>query len=143
MRHLFNSRVAVEELAGDFVNGTPIMDWAKLNLVVDPLLGVPGEMLCRLDVNFARPGKDQPMPIVAGRAPDRVAILFCSATTALKAGHRLRTIAGPLAGSVWEVRMVPDVAQGFSAGHHMEVQVVEVAQQLAGVFPSTDMETGL
>jgi hypothetical protein len=143
MRHLYNSRVEVEELAGDFINGTPSYTWAKLGLVIDASLGVPGEMLCRLDMTFQRPGKDQPQPIVAGRAPDRIGLLFYDYSDAIKAGHRLRVIAGPLIGGVFELRAIPDVAQAYSAGHHMEVQVMEVAQNLAGTFPASDLETGL
>lgn len=143
MRHLYNSRVAVEELAGDFVNGTPSYTWAKLNLVVDRALGVPGELMCRLDLNFVRPGKDQPQPIVAGRAPDRIGLMLFAYADGIKAGQRVRVIAGPVAGSVFEIRAVPDPAQGFTDTHHMEVQVVEVAQRLAATFPGADLETGL
>ncbi len=133
----------MEELAGDFVNGTPTYTWAKLGIVIDRFLGVPGEMMCRLDLTFQRPGKDQPQPIVAGRAPDRIGLLFYDYTDAIRAGHRIRVIGGPLTGGVFELRQIPDVAQAYSIGHHMEVQVQEVAQALAGKFPATDMETGL
>lgn len=143
MRHLYNSRVEVEELAGDFIDGSPTYTWMKLGIVVDRYLGVPGEMMCRLDLTYLRPGKDQPQPIVAGRAPDRIGLLFYDYTDLIKAGHRIRVIGGPLTGGVFELRAIPDVAQGYSLGHHMEVQVVEVAQQLVGKFPATDMETGL
>ncbi len=143
MRHLYNSRVEVEELAGDFQNGTPSYTWMKLGIVIDPYLGVPGEMMCRLDLTFQRPGKDQPQPIVAGRAPDRIGLLFYDYSDQIKAGHRIRVIGGPLTGGVFELRAIPDVAQAYAIGHHMEVQVQEVAQQLAGKFPATDMETGL
>lgn len=143
MRHLYNTRVAVDELTGEFHDGTPTMTWSQLSTVIDPTLGVPGEMACRLDLTFQRPGKDQPQVIVAGRAPDRTGLLFFDAFPGVKAGQRIRVLSGPAAGAVFEIRVVPDPAQGFAATHHMEVQVVEVAQRLQGVFPGTDMETGL
>lgn len=143
MRHLFNSRVAVEELAGQFLDGTPSYTWAKLNRNVDPYLTEPGELMCRLDLYFIRPGKDQPMPVVAGRAPDRIGLMLFTTTSAIKAGQRIRVISGPVTGGVFEIRAVPDPAQGFTTTHHMEVQVIEVAQKLAGTFPGADLETGL
>ncbi len=142
MRHLFNTRVAVEELAGDFLDGAPQYTWAKMNYVIDTALNVPGEMMCRLDLTFQRPGKDQPQPIVAGRAPDRVGILFFAPFQEVTAGPRIRVISGPMTGAVFELRQIPDPAQGFADTHHMEVQVVEVAQKLQGVFPGADLETG-
>jgi hypothetical protein len=83
---------------------------------------------------FVRPGKDAPMPLVAGRAPDRVGTLFCDPTPHLKAGDRIHAIDGPVTGT-FEIRAIPDVAVGFGIGHHMEVQLIEVAQELTGVFP--------
>jgi hypothetical protein len=143
MRHLYNSRVVVEELSGDFDAGTPTYTWVRSVAILDPALGVPGELMCRLDLNFIRPGKDQPQPIVAGRAPDRMGLMLFDATAGIKAGQRIRVIDGPAAGATFEIRAVPDPAQGFSDTHHMEVQVIEVAQQLRGVFPGTDMESWL
>jgi len=33
---------------------------------------------CRLDLTFLRRGEDQPLPIEAGKAPDRGGVMFCS-----------------------------------------------------------------
>lgn len=139
MRHLYNSRAEVLRLSGALVLGTPTLTWSKISDTPDTVLGVEGELMCRLDLNFVRPGKDQPMPVEAGRAPDRIGVLFYSVTDALKAGDRVRMLAGPITGT-FEVRVIPDPAVAYAAAHHMEVQVVEVAQQLAGVFPSASPE---
>jgi hypothetical protein len=137
MRHLFNSRVEVLRLTGVLQAGTPTLSWNTITDVVDPYLSAPGQLMCRIDLQFLRPGRDQPMPAVAGRAPDRVGVLFLSITDALKAGDRIHTLTGPVTGT-FEVRAIPDVAAQFADGHHMEVQIIEVAQGLTGVFPSAE-----
>ncbi len=139
MRHLYNSRAEIQRLSGELVNGTPTLTWSKITEKPDPILNTDGELLCRLDLNFVRPGKDQPMPVVAGRAPDRVGLLMFDTTNVIKAGDRVHMLAGPIVGT-FEIRVIPDPAVGFAAAHHMEVQVIEVAQQLPGVFPSAQPE---
>lgn len=139
MRHLYNSRVAVTELSGTMQFGTPTLAWNKLAVIVDSHLAVPGEMMCRLDLNFLRLGKDAPMPVVAGRAPDRVGVLFCDVTDKLKAGQRIECLAGPVRGT-FEIRTIPDEAVDYMSAHHVEVQVVEVAQQLINIFPGANVE---
>lgn len=139
MRHLFNSRVEVLRLSAQVTNGVPITEWNKIAAVADPYLTEPGELMCRLDLVFVRPGKDQPMPLVAGRAPDRTGVMFFTYTTAVRAGDRIRCLAGPVSGT-FELRAIPDTAVGFSAAHHCEVQVIEVAQALVGVFPGASPE---
>lgn len=142
MRHLYNSRVEVRRLAGGILHGTPTaLRWDKITEVPDPVLGVPGEMMCRLDMTFQRPGKDVPMPVVAGRAPDRLGVMFFDVTDVLKAGDRVHTLTGPVTG-VFEIRATPDPASGFGPiAHHMEVQVVEVAQAVAAAaFPGATPE---
>lgn len=134
MRHLYNCHVAIERLAGTMVNGTPNLSWTQITEVIDPSLPA-GQMWCRLDLTFLRPGKDQPAPLVAGRALDRVGVCFFNPTTAVAAGDRIRTVAGPVAGT-FEIRSIPDPAIAMRAAHHMEVQVIEVAQGLTGVFPA-------
>lgn len=133
MAHLFNSRVSVSRLTQTATAGAPTYDW----------LPVPGlqALDCRLDVGFLRPGKDMPMPVEAGKAPPRIAVLYCSPTVPLWAGDQLQCITNrfgqiPVSG-VWELRVPPDEAQDFSRQHHIEVQVVEVALAVAGqrIFP--------
>ncbi len=143
MRYLFNSRVEVYRLAGPLINGAPRTGWDKIADRPDSVLGVPGELMCRIDLTFQRPGKDAPMPIVAGRAPDRVGVMYLSITPHLKAGDRVRAIAGPVTGT-FEIRQIPDPAIGFTAAHHLEVQVVEVAQSVARTgFPGATPEVDL
>jgi hypothetical protein len=115
--------------------------WNALSEIVDPVLDEPGLLACRLDLNFLRPGIDQPAPFVAGRAPDRVGVCYFDLATDqagnpyIEAGDRLLCVHGPIRGS-FEIRMIPDVAQGFSGGHHVEVQVVEVAHQVGQGTPT-------
>lgn len=108
-------------------NGAPQQTWQKLDTIVDPYLGVPGEMMCRIDLGFQRPGKDMPMPVVAGRAPDRLGVMAFDPTNEIVSGDRFRCIAGPIQGT-FEIRAMPDVAAGYALAHHMEVQIIEVAQ---------------
>ncbi len=141
MRHLYASRCEVLRLSGVVTRGNPVMSWVKVANIVDDTLATPGELWCRIDLQFQRPGKDQPMPLVAGRPPDRVGVLFCGITGNLLAGDRVRTIAGPVSGT-FEIRSIPDPAVDLGSAHHLEVQVVEVAQSLTGpqMFPAGTVE---
>jgi hypothetical protein len=109
--------------------------WVPVTDVVDPVLGEVGLLQCRLDLTFIRPGKDQPAPVVAGRAPDRVGVCYfdpvpgADGASLVRAGDRLKCVDGPIFGT-FEVRPIPDVAQGLTGAHHIEVQVVEVSQML-------------
>ena len=129
MRHLYNTHAEVLRLSQSMQDGTPVMSWDKVTTIVDPLLGEPGELMCRLDVNFVRPGKDQPMPVVAGRAPDRVGLLLFDAVDTIHSGDRIRVLDGPVSGT-FEIRATPDPAAGYVGAHHCEVQVIEVAQSM-------------
>lgn len=109
--------------------------WDPVTTVVDPVLNQPGLLQCRLDLTFLRPGKDQPAPVVAGRAPDRVGVCFFDLTSdvngapLVKAGDRLLCVQGPIFGT-FEIRLIPDVAQSLTGAHHCETQVTEVSQML-------------
>ena len=76
MFHLFNSVVRVERLQLVTTDGVAEMDWAQ---ATDPDPNA-AEMLkyleCRLDMNFLRPGKDILPAPEAGKAPDRIGIMF-------------------------------------------------------------------
>lgn len=140
MRHLYATRAEVLRIDGDLVSGSAIVSWNKISTVVDPYVGRPGELLCRLDLGFIRQGIDQPMPLVAGRAPDRTGLMFFDYHNDVRAGDRVRCITGPVQGT-FEIRAIPDVAQGFSAGHHMEVQIFEVAKSAqSDLFPGAGIE---
>lgn len=120
MEHLYSSRVEVTRLSVTDGGGYPVYQYE----VVNGLDWLP----CRLDLNFLRLGKDQPPAPEAGRVPDRVGVMFCPMWAGLRAGDRIRAVSGPVAG-VFEIRVVPDVAVDYASGHHVEVQVIEVAQQ--------------
>lgn len=133
LRHLYSSRVEIIRLSLDMSNGVPIQSWDKIPYIVDPFLGVPGEMMCRIDLAFQRPGKDQPMPIVAGRAPDRVGLMFFDVTPEVMDGDRIHCLTGPISGT-FEMRVKADPAVDYSSAHHLEVQIVEVAKNNAVNF---------
>lgn len=115
--------------------GGMTLGWDLVPAVVDHYLNTPGLLQCRLDLLFVRPGKDQPQPLVAGRAPDRTGVCYfdlaadADGSSLVKAGDRLKCVSGPVFGT-FEVRLVPDVAQGMLAGHHCETQVIECSQML-------------
>lgn len=133
MRHLYASRVVVlRKFEQDRAHGTARDAWRQIEDVADVELGTPGEMMCRLDLQFRRVGKDQPLPVVAGRAQDRVGTLFCDVTPNLRAGDRLRCIAGDVEGT-FEIRAIPDLAPNLISVHHMEVQIIEVSQIMTNV----------
>jgi hypothetical protein len=136
IRHLYISRAEVYRLKMTFVKGAARNEWVKLSEVVDTRLNIPGELMCRLDLNFVRPGKDQPSPLVAGRAIDRTGVLFCDATPHLLAGDRLKLVGGPISGT-FELKATPDGAIDFSAVHHFEVQVSEISPSAAR-FPGSE-----
>lgn len=128
MRWLYNSRVEILRLAVAMQNGVATQTWQKIDAIVDYYLAVPGEMMCRLDLIFQRPGKDQPMPLVAGRAPDRVGLMIFDPSDEIRSGDRFHLLEGPVQGT-FEIRVMPDPAQALGMlAHHMEVQVIEVAQ---------------
>lgn len=135
LRSMYSSVAEVFENRMTVVNGSMRTSWEKVADVVDPKHNIPGEMKCRADLGFLRPGKDAPSPIVAGRAPDRVGVLICDPTPFLKAGQRIRFKSGPFTGT-FELKAWPDPAADFSSVHHLEVQIVEVAQSAAGGGPS-------
>jgi hypothetical protein len=115
--------------------GGASLTWNNLTTIVDPVYNQPGLLQCRLDLTFLRPGKDQPMPLVAGRAPDRTGVCYFDLATdtdgipLVLAGDRLQCVSGPIFG-MFDVRLIPDVAQSMTGAHHVETQVVEVSQML-------------
>lgn len=138
MYHLFPSVVEIIAPISDIVDGTLVQTWQKVNATFDSKLGSPGEMKCRLDLQYLRPGKDAPQPIQAGVAPDRVGLLFCLPSLELKAGQVLKCVSGPVMGT-FMLKAVPDIAVGFGAAHHIECQVYEIGQNTVN-FPSSPAE---
>jgi hypothetical protein len=135
MLHLYASTVRIERPSITQVDGVPEMSWSTVS---------GGESVrCRLDLNFMRPGKDIAPAPVAGKAPDRIGIMFCSSDTPIRAGDRIVAIPGydgttPVSGT-FEVRVVPDQVVGFSFAHHIEVQVIETNQELDDQWPGDDL----
>lgn len=141
-RWLYRTTANVLRLVSSLgTDGGLTLTWGAVDAIVDPYLDAPGQLLCRLDLTFVRPGKDQPPAIVAGRAPDRVGVLFFdmltddSGTPTVRAGDRIQCIAGPIFGT-FEIRNIPDVAQDYIGAHHVETQVIEVSQALAPPTPT-------
>lgn len=134
MDHLFASTVRIERLSLSTVDGRPVSTW-------NPVPG--GEAVrCRLDLNFMRQGKDTPPAPVAGRAPDRIGLMFYRLGAPLKAGDRIVAVPNgdgtlPVQGT-FEIRAMPDPVVGFAALHHAEVQIIEVTQDLDDVWPSEE-----
>jgi len=142
MRLFYSSTCQVLRLQPALLAGGGMsMTWEVLSSVVDPVLDQPGLLQCRLDLTFLRPGKDQPSPVVAGRAPDRVGVCFfdlatdASGVPLVLAGDLLECVAGPIFGT-FEIRLIPDVAQDFTGAHHVEVQVIERSQALKTGSPT-------
>lgn len=137
LRGLFSSKVQVLRLSPSLTSsGGMSVSWSPLTVILDRTLDQAGYMWCRLDLGFIRPGKDQPAPLVAGRAPDRVGVCYydpvvdASGVPVVRANDRLLCVQGPVAGE-FEIRVVPDVALDYANAHHVEVQVIEVAKQVA------------
>lgn len=135
-RALYTSVAQVLRLTPELtVGGGMSVAWAPVTDILDPYVNTPGQLACRLDLQFTRPGKDAPMPLVAGRAPDRVGVLFydmpvdASGLPLIKAGDRLEMVSGPIQGT-FELRQNPEPAQNFTGYAHCENQVVEVSQAL-------------
>ena len=134
MDHLFNSAVRVERMQLTVDNGRATMGWSQAT-DDDPALNDMLQFLkCRLDMNFLREGKDVLPAQVAGRAPDRVGVMFTYAYAPIKAGDRIIAIPNergeiPVAGT-FDLKVKPDEAVAFSSIHHMEVQIIEVGQEL-------------
>lgn len=128
MEHLYVSTVEGSRLTVTSESGMPNYAYN----IVESL----AQVLCRLDIGFLRQGKDQPMASEAGRAPDRVGVMYCNADVPWKPGDRLTCIDGPVQGT-FEIRVIPDQALDFAGAHHTEVQIIECASQIVnqGQYP--------
>lgn len=136
LRAHYQSLVQVLRLKMKVSNGTPNLTWFVLPDVIDPYVDIPGQMMCRLDLGFIK-RTDMPMPVTAGRAPDRTGTLFFDAAIDpstgapfVLAGDRIQCLAGPITG-VFEIRAIPTAAVSITGSHHIEIQVFEVSQSIA------------
>jgi len=142
MDHLFSSVVRVERMSMSSVDGTVQMTWGQAHDDDPQLDFLLGYLRCRLDLTFVRPGKDALPAVEAGRAQDRIGVLFTYAYAPLKAGDRVVAIpnaAGlmPVDGT-FEIKTIPDKALDYSTAHHIEVQITETNTNLVGVWPGDD-----
>lgn len=134
MFQLFNSAVRVERMQLVVVDGVATMSYAQAT-DEDPATNDMLQFLkCRLDMNFLRQGKDIPAAPVAGRAADRIGVMFTYPYAPIRAGDRIVAIPNernqiPVKGT-FEIRQMPDEAIGFSDQHHIEVQIIETGQEL-------------
>jgi hypothetical protein len=134
---LSNSRVAVRRLSSVNVDGAPQYRWSD----VEDMQFVR----VRCEPGWLRPGKDMPMAVEAGKTPPRVGVLWAAVDSGLRAGDQLTFVVNehgdlPVQGT-FELKVAPDEAQGYSRAHHLEVQIVEVAQAVARgqrQMPDTD-----
>lgn len=127
---LFPSTVRVLRPSAVMVDGVLTSSWAV----------VPGleRVRCRIEVGFYRPGKDMPMPVQAGRAPDRPAVYWVAPGTDLRPGDHMECIEGPVIGT-WQIRTAPDRALNMRSLHHLEGQCIEVAPSVAsGALPPAE-----
>ncbi len=139
LRGTYKSRVAVLRLTrGATSSGAATRNYVKLATVVDPVWNVAGELKCRIDLLFIRPGAAAPPAIQAGQAPPRTGTTFYDffpyAPDQIRAGDYLQTLAGPVTG-IFEVRVIPEPALNLYTANHMEIQIVEVAINLPAKFP--------
>ena len=143
LQAMFTSVVQVTRAqVGLSAQGDASVSWEPLTEILDPGLNQAGLMRCRLDLQFIRRGIDQPAPVIAGKAPDRVGVIYylsavdpATGIPLVLAGDRVVCVPHPVTSRLpvfgtFELRQVPDVAQDYVGGHHVETQIVEVSQSL-------------
>lgn len=123
--HLFNSKITVWRQSMFTEDGVGTVVYIEHPEMIQNV---------RLDPLFLRPGKDIPTPSQAGRAPDRVGVMFASVSAGFMAEDVIVAIPNdvgviPVPGT-FQILTIPDIAVGYAAPHHMEVQIVETAQAL-------------
>jgi hypothetical protein len=144
MQHLYPSAFRVERLQLVRVeDGVPYTDWAQATSTDQNENDMLQFLMGRLDLMFVRPGKDIPLAPEAGKAPDRMGVLFTFPYAPIRAGDRIVAIPNmrgkiPVKGT-FEIRPKPDEAQGYDDTNHLEVQVIEVGQDLSEIqWPGED-----
>ncbi len=131
-QHLFPSRCKAEVMVKSNVDGEAETSWVAAG-TTDTEKAALAYIRGRFDLTFVRPGKDVVAAPQAGQAQDRMGIFFCGSDVPIRAGMRLITVPNdqgkePIKG-IFEIKVIPDVAQDFSDGHHIEVQVIETLQK--------------
>lgn len=117
---MLKHRATIRRLVASDLDGMPIHTWSV----------VAGGVPCFLDLNFIRKGKDPMWSPEAGRVSDRSGVLFMGGTAVIKSGDRITMTKGP--SGTFQIEGAVDEAWRPTDKHHVEVGVVEVANQLAG-----------
>ena len=127
-RHLYSERVEIWALSGPRISATGVrsLTRAKITDVPDDVLGVAGEMMCRISPGVISPYRSTKPPKKAGMTQqDREALLMFDITDHVHAGDHVHVISGAVR-SVWEIRTRPEVVTSI-AGNFMHATVVEMA----------------
>jgi hypothetical protein len=118
MRHLFNSTVSIQRQTEVFTNGLPTRTW------VDRYTGVK----CRLDLHHKTLASRPERAVQeAGTTPDLMGSLFMEPTVDVRVGDRVKFTSGLHNGRIFSVEDTPAMVGGYSAPHHLEWAVSEVA----------------
>jgi len=127
---------------GTAIKGAPNFVWSVPNIVFDQDWGVPGQLLCNIDLQWVRPGSMTPPAYEAGVALPRIGTLFFDVTyegqILLQAGDKIKTISGPVTGT-FDIRVIPEPAKDIiGVVDHAEAQIVETGILGKNLFPGTD-----
>lgn len=131
MYGLFISQLQVLRNSESLLGGIPNYAWTPITF---PRPGGPDATWtpARVDVTFVRAGRDLPLVVEAGRAPDRLAVVWLlpGDGSLVRPGDRLVCIGGPITGT-YSVDQVPDQLADAVSLHHIEIGAREVSQALA------------
>lgn len=122
------------------ISGAANYTWGNSTDIIDSYWNVPGQMQCRLDVQFLRPGSQAPMPAESATVLPRIGTLFYDLPddpTFVRAGDHLTVVSGTFQGSTFEIRVIPEPAQDYFGPTHMEAQIVEIAIDLS-LYPGVE-----
>lgn len=118
-RSLLKHRCTIMRADVDLDTGSPVYNWVD----------VKTNVMCRLDLNFVRMGKDQLWTPEAGRSTERSGVIFFLPTAPIKPGDWVKITKGPK--GIFSLEAAVDEAWGQSDVHHFEIGAKEVPQQLA------------
>lgn len=146
IRDSYSSVVKVYRIATGSIDpntGGPSFVYNPVTTILDQDWGIVGQIQCRLDMGWLKPGDQAPDPVEATAPIPRVGTLFFDmnydGTISLRAKDRLEAISGPLQG-IFELRSIPYPAQDFiGLATFAQVQVVETAMTTLGIFPGVDV----
>ena len=115
-RALLTHRCDLYDLVTTDSDGSPITSYVKINST---------PIMCRLDLNFLRQGKDSLWVETAARPQDRVGVLFLMPNAPVKSGLRAVMTSGPK--GIFQLQGAIDEAWDFNKLDHFEVGVIEVS----------------